>query len=671
MSEPSEPVYEFGEFRLDSVNKALLRNGLPVSLTPKVFDTLKLLVVNAGQLVEKDQFLQQLWPGTFIEESAIAENISRLRRALGDTEGQRFIVTVPKRGYRFVASVKTLFTSDERESLSSVPAKASTVATNANFTALAAPTSRPETTPALAVPPASTPRSGTAPTPPATALEWRRWSLVLVGMALLALGGAYFDSYRRSPLFSSSPAVPIRSLAVLPLENLSRDPEQEYFADGMTDELITQLSQIRALRVISRTSIMRYKGTRKPLGEIARELDVDAVVEGTVLRSAERVRVTAQVVGAGPERHIWAESYDRPLGDAVILQGELARQMAQAIRIKLTPQELTRLVNIQSVDPEAHEAFLKGRYFWSKRTEATTRKAIEYFQLATEKNPNYALAYTGLADSYISLALPEALQEALPPNEAFPKARAAVDRALEIDPTLAEAHASLAHIKFQYERDWSGAEKEFQLAITLNPNYANAHHWYALTLMWRGGLDEALTQIKQARELDPLSLVINANLGFILAGAQQYNKAIEQCRKTLEMDPNFALAHYRLGQIYILNGMNTEAIPELESALALSGGSPRATAELGLAYARTGRRSHAVKLLNDLKAQAKERYVSPFDFAVIYGGLGEKNQTLEWLEKADEERSTSLNLLKMSPAFSSLQSEPRFVRLVGRISLPP
>jgi len=423
--------------------------------------------------------------------------------------------------------------------------------------------------------------------------------------------------------------------------------------------------------VISRTSVLRFKGTQKPLDEIARELNVAAVVEGTVARSAERVRVTAQVIQVNPEKHVWAESYDRPLGDAVILQGELARQITQAIRIKLTPQEQTRFASVRPVNSEAYEAFLKGRYFWGKRTEATTQKAIEYFQQAIEKDPNYALAFTGLADSYSSLALPAALQEALPSNEAFPKARAAADRALAIDSTLAEAHASVARIKFLYDRDWSGAEKEFQRAIELNRNYANAHHWYALELMSMGRLDEALNQIKLARELDPLSLIINTNMALILSSAQQYDQAIEQSRKTLEMDPNFALVHYRLGQILILKGMNAEAVPELEKAIALSGGSPRATAELGLAYAKMGKRGDALKLLNDLKDRSKVRYVSPFDLAVIYGGLGDKGRTLEYLEKAYDERSTSLALLKLSPSFASLRSEPRFAELVGRVGLPP
>jgi len=625
MGDLTNSVYEFGEFQLDVANKLLVRNGIQVPLTPKVFDTLTLLLEHPGQLIEKDEFMRQLWPETFVEESALAENISRLRRALGNAEGQRFIATVPKHGYRFFAEVRRV---------------------------AAAATTEPEA-------------AG-----PAKRLPWGRGGrlALLAAVVLLALGVIYFYFGDAARVFSRPS---IRSLAVLPLENLSHDPEQEYFADGMTDELITQLAQISELRVISRTSVLRFKGTRKPLAEIARELNVAAVVEGTVARSAERVRVTAQVIRVNPEKHLWAESYDRPLGDAVILQGELARRITQAIRIKLTPQEQTRFASVRPVNSEAYEAFLMGRYFWGKRTEATTQKAIEYFQLAIEKDPNYALAFTGLADSYSSLALPPALQEALPSNEAYPKARAAADRALAIDSTLAEAHASVARIKFQYDRDWSGAEKEFQRAIELNRNYANAHHWYALELMLMGRLDEALNQIKLARELDPLSLVINENMALILSSARQYAQAIEQSRKTLEMDPNFALGHFRLGQILILKGMNAEAVPELEKAIALSGGSPRATAELGLAYAKLGKRGDALKLLNDLKDRSKVRYVSPFDLAVIYGSLGNKGRTLEYLEKAYDERSTSLALLKLSPAFASLRSEPRFAELVRRVGLPP
>jgi TolB-like protein/DNA-binding winged helix-turn-helix (wHTH) protein/Flp pilus assembly protein TadD len=616
-------VFEFGEFRLDPANQTLLRSGVPVPLTPKVFNTLVLLVEHAGQLVHKDEFMRQLWPETFVEDAALAENISRLRRALGEADGEQLIVTVPKRGYRFVAGVKTIAAPGVPE--------------------LEAPATRP---------------------------MWRSLRTVLLAAGvLLAVGLAYLYLGRMTRT-SRGPDVTIHSLAVLPLENLSHDQDQEYFADGMTDELITQLAKITALRVISRTSVMRFKGTRKPLAEIAHELNVDAVVEGTVARSAERVRVAAKVIQVEPEKDLWAERYDRLLGDIVILQGELAREISQAIRVKLTPQERTRLVDVHPMDHEAYEAFLKGRFYWSKRTEEATKKAIDYFERAIARDPNYALAYTGLADSHISLALAEALQEVVPPNEAFPRARLAVNRALETDDTLAEAHASLGHIKFQYDRDWAGAEREFKRAIELNPNYANAHHWYALSLMWMGRLDEALREIRRARELDPLSLVINANLGFVLAGARRYDEGIEQCRATLDMDSNFAQAHYRLGQIYVLRGMNKDAIPELEKAIALSGGSPRATAELGLAYGLLGNKGQALKLVRALNEDSRRRYVSPFNLAVIYGAVGENELTLKWLEKAYEERSPSLSLLKLSPAFNGVRLEPRFVNLVHRIGLP-
>ena len=496
---------------------------------------------------------------------------------------------------------------------------------------------------------------------------------VIVGSLLvvaIAATGAVLYSGQVVRVFSGGPTKQIRSLAVLPLVNLSGDAEQEDLADGITDELIGNLMKIRALRVISRTSVMRFKGTRKPIAEIARELDVDAVVEGAVIRSAERVRVTAKVIQANPEKNLWAERYELPMGDAVTLLGKVANEISQAIRIELTLQEQKGFADARPVDQATYESFLKGRYYWAKRTEAATQRAIEYFQRAIESDPRFALAFTGLADSYISLAVAETLQEAIPPTDAFPKARVAVSRALEVDDSIAEAHASLGHIMFQYDRDWSGAEKEFRRAIELNPSYANAHHWYTLSLMWMGRLDEALKEIRQARAIDPLSLVINSNLGFILAAAHQHALGIEQCRKTLDMDPNFGHAHYRLGQIYVLKGMNQDAIVELKKAIALSGDSPRATAELGLAYARLGDTSEALKLLSELRARSRLRYVSPFNMALIYGGLGDTKQTLDWLEMAYKERSPSLNFLTLSPAFDRLRSEPRFTELVKRIGLP-
>ena len=433
-----------------------------------------LLVEHRGRLVEKDEFMRRVWPGTFVEDSALAESISRLRRALGEPDGQALIVTVPKRGYRFVADVRTI--------------------------------------PALEPPgPGDLPETG-APGG-AGALRLRGLAIAL-GLAILALGALFPYAIRRGVVTGAPPMAPIHSLAVLPLENLSRDPEYEYFADEMTDELITQLAKIRSLRVISRASAMRLEVTRLSLAEIAKELNVEAVVEGSVARSAERVRVTAQVIQVRPESHLWAESYERPLGDIVTLQGALAREISQAIRVTLTPQDRTRLASARIVNQEAYEAFLKGRYYWNRRTEDTTKKALTYFQTAVSKDPGYALAFTGIADSYISLALSEALQEAMSPREALPRAREAASRALALDDAIAEAHATLGMIQFNFDRDWAGAETSFKLSIELNPNYANAHHWYAMSLVWQARLDEALREIERARELDPLSLVINANAGF-------------------------------------------------------------------------------------------------------------------------------------------------------------
>jgi TolB-like protein/DNA-binding winged helix-turn-helix (wHTH) protein/Tfp pilus assembly protein PilF len=626
---PATLVYEFGSFRLDPANQTLLRDGTPVQLTPKVFSTLVLLVEHRGRLVEKDEFMRRVWPGTFVEDAALAESISRLRRALGEPDGQALIVTVPKRGYRFVAEVRTI--------------------------------------PALEPPGAG----DSLETAPNGAGAFRLQGLAIaLGLTILALGALSLYVMRRGVVTGAPPMRPIHSLAVLPLENLSRDPEYEYFADEMTDELITQLAKIRSLRVISRASAMRLKGTRLSLAEIAKELNVEAVVEGSVARSAERVRVTAQVIQVQPESHLWAESYERPLGDIVTLQGALAREISQAIRVTLTPQDRTRLASVRGVNQEAYEAFLKGRYYWNRRTEDTTRKALTYFQTAVSKDPGYALAFTGIADSYISLALSEALQEAMSPREALPRAREAVSRALALDEAVAEAHATLGMIQFNFDRDWAGAETSFKRSIELNPNYANAHHWYAMSLVWQARLDEALREIERARELDPLSLVINANAGFVLAIAGRAGEAAEQCRRTLEMDPNFAQAWFRLGQIDVSRGMYEAAIEELEKAIQLSGGSPRARAELGLAQALAGKRKAAETTLAELERQAARRYVSPFDFALVHAGLGNGGRALEWLEKAYDERSPGLSLLQRDPAFLALRQEPRFRDLVRRIGLP-
>jgi TolB-like protein/Tfp pilus assembly protein PilF len=596
-------------------------------------ELLLLLVERKGELVTRDQIIEKLWgKDVFLDtDNGINTAIRKIRHALNDdAEQSRFVQTVPAKGYRFIAPVTPMDVED------AATQKASESESNENRSGLGRKRFRPLTVAAVAV-------SGMAVV----------WILTAI----------------RSNTASSASTPVIRSLAVLPLENLTGDPSQDYFSDGMTDVLITDLAQISALRVVSRTSSMRFKGTPKPLSEIARELGVDGIVEGTVVRSAQRVRVTVQVIRASPEGHVWANQYDRPLGDVVELQAELAHAISQAIRITLTPREQSRLAGGRRPNREAFEVFLKGRYFWSRRTEETTKKAIEYFRQAIENDPNYAMAFVGLADAYKSLAMPDSMQEALPPREAFQKARAAVTRALAIDDTIAEAHASLAHIQYLYDRDWSSAENELRRAIELNPNYASAHQWYGYYLMWTGRLDEARNEIERAKELDPLSPTIDGTLGLILFSAHQNEQAIEQARKPLEIAPDSAFAHYRLGQIYVFTGSYREAIPELEKAIALSGGSSRATAELGFAYARSGRRAEALKLLDALNERSKQRYVSPLNLAIICAGLGERESTLYWLEKASEDRDPSLDSLKLSSAFAIVESEPRFTEIIRRVGL--
>jgi TolB-like protein/Tfp pilus assembly protein PilF len=456
----------------------------------------------------------------------------------------------------------------------------------------------------------------------------------------------------------------IRSLAVLPLENLSGDPEQEYFSDGMTEALIAELGKIRALRVISRQSVMRYKGTDKSMPQIAQELGVGAVIEGSVLHSEGRVRITAQLIGTGPERHLWANNYDRDLSDILILLSEVARAIAGEIQVTLTPEEETRLGSTRPVNPEAHEAYLKGRYYWNKRTEEDIKQAIAHFQRAIEINPAYALAYAGLADCYVVPTNP------LPPREALPRAKAAATKALEIDNTLAEAHTSLAVVMMQYDWDWAGTEREFQRAIELNPNYATAHQWYAEYLAAMGRLDEAIAKVKRAEELDPLSLIISWNVGRILIFARQYDQALEQGRKILELYPTSDWeAHDILALAYEQKGMYDEAIAEYEEA---SGFTEEEIDEFRQAYAVGNMIGYWQKRLDILERPPKQEAVNLFLSIPIYARVGEKDQAFEWLERAYQEQSLGWFVvdLKVDPMLDPLRDDPRYADLLRRMNFP-
>ncbi len=477
--------------------------------------------------------------------------------------------------------------------------------------------------------------------------------LGLAIFAVLFIAMVSMFLWRSRPQVNVLSSSPVRSLAVLPLENLSSNSE-DYFADGMTDELITDLAQISSLRVISRTSVMQYKGVRKPLAQIARELNVDTVVEGTVLRSDKQVRITAQLIRAPADEHLWAQSYEGDVRDTLALQKKVARAIAEQIRIKLTPQEKAVLENVKVVSPEAHENYLKGRYFWNKRTADGLKKAIYYFNHAIASDPNYPLPYTGLADIYQVSDHPQL-------------ARAEVQKALDLDDQLAAAHNSLARILYLFNRDWKGADREFKRALELDHNYAPAHHWYSMYLALEGRKEQALAEAEKAYELDPLSSVVGANLAKILQEAGQDDKAIEQAKKTLDLDPDSGVTHAVLGIVYQDQRMYAEAITEYKRALQLGGPPGEIRGLLGYTYAVLGNRIDAEKMITELKALWPGHTHAALDLAVVFSALGDKESALYWLEKAKEMDVSDLIGIGQDSHFVDLRGDRRFQALVQRV----
>jgi TolB-like protein/cytochrome c-type biogenesis protein CcmH/NrfG len=456
-----------------------------------------------------------------------------------------------------------------------------------------------------------------------------------------------------------------RRIAVLPLANVSRDPKDEFFADGMTDELISTLSKIGGFGVIARTSSMKYKGANKSVAEIGTELNVGTIIEGSVRKSGDRLRIMVQAIDTAKEEPLWSQEYDRNLKDVFAIQGDIAKRTAAALKVKIMQIEAKGLEKKATEDTEAYTLYLKGRYFQNKRTEEGLMKAIQQFEKALKRDRKYALALTVLADSYALLAL----FEFLPPKKAFPTARLAAGKALELDDELAEAHTSLGLVRFQYDRDWPDAEAEFRRAIELNSNYAPAHHFYADFLKAMGRFEEALSEIRRAQELDPLSLSINTGVGHVLYLSRKYDQAIEQYRKTVELDSNFLQARLWFGRPYLQKGMYKEAIGELRKAVELSGGSTIAWAMLGHGYASAGQRKEAIEILDKLRKRAKTKYVPSYWIATIYNGLGDKNKAFSWLEKAFRERSSWLAWVKVEPRFDPLRSDARFQSLLARMKL--
>jgi TolB-like protein/Flp pilus assembly protein TadD len=458
---------------------------------------------------------------------------------------------------------------------------------------------------------------------------------------------------------------PVKSLAVLPLENLSGEASQEYFADGMTDALITSLAQISALRVISRTSVMRYKGARTALPEIARELNVQAVVEGTVLRAGKRVRIHAQLIDARTDTHLWAEKYERPLGDILVLQSELAQAIAAEIRVRLTPQEQARLAGARLVDPRAYDAYLMGRLHWNRRTQEGIEKGLQYFRRSLERDPSYARAYAGVSDCYNMLGY----WGWDAPGDVFPAAKEAALRALEIEETLGEAHTALAWVLMLYEWDWEGATRELKRALDLNPGYPTTHQCYGHYYTYLGRRGEAQACVGRTLELDPLSLIMNSNAAFMLYFAHEFELARAQAQKAVEIEENFGPTHLALGWTYQETGPLKEAEAELEKVIALSGGSPLSLAALGRMLALSGRFPEAHRIAEELAKLRAKRYVSAYYLAFLYAGLRKTDKALCWLEKACEERSAWAVMMKVDPKFAELHGEPRFQELLRRIGL--
>ncbi len=629
MSAETKVLYEFGKFRCDLREHLLLCDGKPVSLSPKSFEILLALIRSNGQLLMKDELMQQVWPDSFVEEANLTVNISALRKVLGEAPGgQQYIETVPKRGYRFIAEVAVL----ERDSGRPKSAQ-ETPATAPGYDAAAAVTEQA--------------RFRRLPGP----LSWK-----IIGFAVVLLATVVFAImlWRNHSLAKVTPTSPIRSLAVLPLENLSGDA-QDYFADGMTDELITDLAQISALRVISRTSVMPYKGARRSLPLVARELNVDAIVEGTVLRSGDQVRITAQLIQASADRHLWAQSYQGDLRNTLSLQKQVASAIADQIRIELTPHEQAVLRNVKSVDPEAYEDYLKGRFFFNKRN--SNEKAQSYFQQAIEKDPNYPPPYTGLADIYQLSDNPRLAKES-------------VQKALELDNELAEAHNSLAELLYRFDRDWAGSEREFKRALELDSNYAPAHHWYSMYLAFLGRRQQALAEAQKAYELDPLSPVVGANLAKILLENGQHAKAIDQAKRTLDLEPNSAVTHAVLGMVCEDQKMYADAITEYKTALQLGGSPGEMRGLLGYVYAATGDLGNAEKMIRELKQLWPGHARAALDLAGIYSGLGQKDQALYWLGKASEKEVGDLAVVGQDPHFAALHSDPRFQAFVKKVGAP-
>jgi TolB-like protein/DNA-binding winged helix-turn-helix (wHTH) protein len=602
----------FGDCEFDELRRELRVKGEVIELEPKPLEVLLQLLLHAGQVVTKEDLLESVWPGLMVVDGSLATAVSKLRKGLGDDESS-VLLTVPRVGYRLGVPVQ--------------------------------------------VKPSAGPPVKQLATQQARAWIWMAAAILVLLVSLGIYKRAWFLGQKQS-----APPRATASLAVLPLVNLSGDPAQEYLADGMTEELITELSKIRALKVISRTSVMQYKGAKKTLPEIARELNVDGVVEGSVLRSGNRVRITAQLIYAATDTHLWAESYERDLGDILNMQRELAREIAQEIKITVSPSEEKQLANSATVNPQAHDLYLKGRFFWNRRTRDGLGKAEEYFRQASEIDPNDSLAYAGLADTYIELVGFGNLD----PSEGIPKAKAAALKAIALDDSLAEPHTALAYT-LAAEWDWMAARKEFQRALDLDPGYVIGLYQYAFYLSVMGKHDEAIPLAQKALELDPLSPIVLYRAGRVEFQARRYDESIELFRRILELNANDPLGLYGLGLAYDAQGKFDTAILCLKKQNLQQG------LDVAAVYAAAGNPAEGRRRLEEtiLRLKEEKSFVRPGWIAEVYVGLGDKDEAMRWLEQGYKERDLWLALLKVWPRFDPLRSDPRFQDLLRRMNFPP
>jgi TolB-like protein/DNA-binding winged helix-turn-helix (wHTH) protein len=631
-STSSARILRFDSFELDLRAHELRKSGVRLRLQGQPIQLLAILLQSHGSLVTREELRAQLWPSdTFVDfDHSLNNAILRIREVLGDSAGTpRYIETLPRRGYRFIGHVEEVVTETHE------------------------PLQQP-------VPPVASPA-------PVRAVRLRRIltpSILLPSLLILAAVGVLW----LFPLLHRASAAPIHSIAVLPFENLSADASQNYLADGMTDQLITDLAQVGSLRVISRTSVMHYRNTKKTLPEIARELNVDSIVEGSITRLGDHVRVTAQLLRANTDEHIWADSYDRNAGDILRLQSDVAQAIAQRVRADLTPQQIAHLRFAPTVDSAAYEDYLRGRYLFTNYyfSGPQMKTAQSYFQESIRKDPNFAPSYAGLADSYLYLAF----DREIPPESARESAQQAIAKALQLDPDVGEAHEALAVMRWRYDWDWSGAEREFRYTIALAPSYDCAHEDYSGFLSFTGHRAEALAEITKSHELNA-DFNINDAESTLYSQLRDYKALVESGLKGVAANPNDSDEHYFLGVGYEGSGQPAQAIPEYQKAVELSGGDQDDTAALAHAYAMTGRRSDAEKILTDMLSRSKTSYVSPYMIATIYAGLGDKDHAFAFLEKAYQEKSPDISWSFNSDLrLDNLRSDPRFQSLVQRIHPP-